>query len=76
MKRAIDIFGMAMKFQGEARVTCLDRTCGDDASLRAEVESLLEAHEAAGVFLGEPTQELDAGTRSLATGDSQSTRSE
>ena len=60
MKRAIDIFGMAVEFRDQARVICLDRACGDDAALRAEVESLLEAHAAAGVFLGEPTQDLDA----------------
>ena len=28
----------------------LDKTCGDDAALREEVESLLRAHEQAGSF--------------------------
>jgi tetratricopeptide (TPR) repeat protein len=32
----------------------LDRACGSDAALRAEVDSLLAAHQAAGDFIAEP----------------------
>ena len=32
----------------------LDGACGDDAGLRAQVEGLLQAHEAAGSFLEQP----------------------
>ncbi len=66
---------MAVEFRDQARVICLDRACGDDASMRAEVESLLEAHAAAGAFLGEPTHALDAVNRkSLDADDAQATR--
>ncbi len=60
MNRPIDIFAMAMEFKGDARAACLDRVCGDDAALRAEVESLLEAHDAAGAFLDDPARAMDA----------------
>jgi serine/threonine protein kinase/formylglycine-generating enzyme required for sulfatase activity len=45
--------------RGDARAAFLDRACGDDAALRAEVESLLEAHDAAGSYLGAPTHRVD-----------------
>src|SRR5262245_42542297 len=35
----------------ELRVHHIDRTCGDDAVLRAQVEELLNAHDEAGDFL-------------------------
>ncbi len=35
----------------EARAAHLDRACGDDAAVRAQVEELLKAHEEAGDFL-------------------------
>ncbi len=60
MSRPMDIFAMALDFEGDARAVWLDRACGDDAALRAEVESLLEAHDAAGAFLGDPTHVMDA----------------
>ena len=37
---------------GPERAAYLDRACGEDAALRVQVESLLEAHEGAGDFLG------------------------
>src|SRR5206468_12746416 len=37
----------------EARAAYLQGACGDDRQLRARVESLIEAHEAAGGFLGD-----------------------
>lgn len=38
----------------EARQRCLNEACGEDAKLRAEVESLLTAHAKAGDFLEQP----------------------
>ena len=35
----------------ESRSSHLDRACGEDAALRAQVEALLAAHEDAGDFL-------------------------
>jgi serine/threonine protein kinase/tetratricopeptide (TPR) repeat protein len=58
MKRSAEIFEMVVGLDADARRVLLDRACEQDAALRAEVESLLEAHEAAGTFLGEPTHSL------------------
>ena len=60
MNRPLDIFAMALEFEGQARAVCLDRACGDDAALRAEVESLLAAHDAAGEFLRNPSPSLES----------------
>jgi serine/threonine-protein kinase len=40
---------------GPARAELLDSLCAQDLALRREVESLLQAHDAAGNFLGEAT---------------------
>jgi hypothetical protein len=70
MKRSAEIFEMVVGLDVDARVAVLDRECGQDRTLRAEVESLLEAHEAAGAFLGTPTHSLgEAGRRSSAADD-------
>jgi serine/threonine protein kinase len=46
------IFAEALKLRtAEERAAYLNGACGDDAALRAEVESLLEAHDGAGDFL-------------------------
>ena len=46
------IFAEALNLRtAEERAAYLNGACGDDAALRAEVESLLEAHEDAGEFL-------------------------
>jgi WD40 repeat protein/serine/threonine protein kinase len=51
--RAQEIFADAMKIAGaDARRAYLDGACVGDTSLRQEVESLLQAHFAAGDFLG------------------------
>jgi len=41
-KRVQDVFGRAATLAGGARVRYLDKTCGEDADLRREVESLLD----------------------------------
>ena len=45
------IFAVAIKLPADQRSAYLDRACGTNADLRREIESLLRAHEATGVFL-------------------------
>lgn len=45
LQQAVDIVNPA------ERAAYLDRACGDDSTLRAEIESLLKAHQEAGTFL-------------------------
>ncbi|MGD8375208.1 MAG: tetratricopeptide repeat protein [Acidobacteriota bacterium] len=49
--RAYRIFSGAIELPDAERLAYLDRACGDDAALRAEVESLLRADRAACGFL-------------------------
>ncbi len=54
-ERLEDIFGNAMALvSAGARAAYLDEVCRDDAALRAEIESLLTAHDQAGDFLELP----------------------
>src|SRR5262249_30936171 len=46
------IFKAAFKLPADQRAAYLDQACGDNRALRQEVESLLQAHEASGSFLG------------------------
>jgi eukaryotic-like serine/threonine-protein kinase len=46
-----DLFGAALERTPTARAAFLREACGDDASLREEVRSLLEAHDSAGGLL-------------------------
>ncbi len=48
------LFQTALERDGEERFAFLDEACGGDASLRAEVECLLEAHEKAPEFPEKP----------------------
>src|ERR1700687_4142900 len=45
------IFKAAVKLAPERRSEYLDQACGTNQDLRREVESLLRAHDASGVFL-------------------------
>lgn len=47
-----DILGAALDLAEAERSALLDERCGDDAALRAEVESLLEASEGADAYFG------------------------
>jgi serine/threonine protein kinase len=49
--RVKDIFQEALERTPAARAAYLNDTCGDDGTLRAEVESLLSAHTDAGNVL-------------------------
>jgi eukaryotic-like serine/threonine-protein kinase len=46
------IFKAAVKLPADQRAAYLDQACADNQALRREVESLLQAHEAPGIFLG------------------------
>jgi serine/threonine-protein kinase len=48
------VFQSALERSPDTRPAFLDAACGDDRSLRAEVESLLRAHEQAGSFAERP----------------------
>ena len=45
------IFKAAVKLPPDRRAAYLDQACGADARLRAEIESLLHAHDNSGSFL-------------------------
>src|SRR6185369_8290791 len=53
-KRIKEILDIALRLPPAEREAYLTRVCEDDAELRAEVNSLLEAQEAAGDFLEKP----------------------
>lgn len=54
-ERTEDIFGHAMAMPSpRLRAAYLDEVCRDDPALRAEIESLLTAHDQAGDFLEQP----------------------
>ncbi len=59
MKRSVhspadEIFSAALELDGEKRASFLDRACAWNPALRADVDSLLDAHEAADGFLCTP----------------------
>ena len=60
-KQVKSLFETAMDQAPEDRSGFLDRACAGDASLRAEVESLLESHESAGDFLEKPVVQWPRG---------------
>jgi tetratricopeptide (TPR) repeat protein/tRNA A-37 threonylcarbamoyl transferase component Bud32 len=59
MKRSAEIFEQVIELDAGARAGFLDRACAGDRAVRAEVESLLDAHDAAGGFLARPTHADD-----------------
>ncbi|MHC5024799.1 MAG: serine/threonine-protein kinase, partial [Planctomycetota bacterium] len=50
------VFMEVADLTGEAREAALAEACGDDAALRAEIETLLRAEAQAGGFMGDPTK--------------------
>ncbi len=52
MSRVFDLLGEALELPPEGRASFLDAECGDDESLRAEVESLLVASEDSDSYFG------------------------
>src|SRR4051812_9242914 len=47
-----EIFNAVVKLPVDQRAVYLDHACRDNSALRAEVESLLKAHDIPGTFLG------------------------
>src|SRR5262245_46782160 len=56
-RRLKRVFNEALEQPGDARDAFLDRECAADADLRAEVESLLAAHDEADGFLSRPAMD-------------------
>jgi WD40 repeat protein/serine/threonine protein kinase/tetratricopeptide (TPR) repeat protein len=63
-RQIMSILGEAVEYQSpEERTAFLEKACAGDAGLRARVEALLRAHEAAGNFLqGDPTPRAPVAT--------------
>jgi serine/threonine protein kinase len=55
--RVKEIFSGALEQEAVLRQFFIAQACGDDAPLRAEVDSLLEAHQDAGELLSQPAAE-------------------
>src|SRR5574338_1706721 len=49
-RRITELLAEALELSGEARREYLDRACAGDAALRAELQSLLAAHDRAGLL--------------------------
>src|SRR6516165_1227056 len=65
--RANDVFLRAAEVESPAeRRLFLDQQCGDDAGLRAQVESLLAASAKVGSFLNKPAAQALPGSRGTA----------
>ena len=60
-QRITSIFHSAIERDGTERRAFLDGACANDAELRREVESLIDAHEQAGSLLNAPAYERGAG---------------
>src|SRR5260370_21106794 len=70
LKDIEEIFHAALELSGEARVKFLDRACGDVATVRGEVESLLAYKERTQSPLKTPV--VDQAFRALAESDDES----
>ena len=56
-----DVFSSALEHGPEARAAFIDGACGADAELRAEVDSLLQAHAGAADFIEAPAAQRVTG---------------
>jgi dienelactone hydrolase len=65
--RVGELYHQVLSRPQDERLEFLDGACGDDDALRAEVESLLAAHEAAQSFIETPA--IEAVAASAASGD-------
>ena len=55
MSHAQEVFERVVDLPLEVRTQAVDEACGEDSGIREEVIRLLEAHDKAGRFLGDPT---------------------
>jgi TolB-like protein len=58
LQKLDDLFQAALEMPAESRPAFLDDACADDEALRAEVESLLHAHDRAGSFIQESASDI------------------
>jgi hypothetical protein len=58
--RVREIFEAALQHHPSQRAAFLDKACGDNAALRGEVTSLLDAHDGAADFIEAPVYEVAA----------------
>ena len=56
--RDVEILAETLRLPPSERMEYLDRVCSKDAALCRKVQTLLEAHEQAGDFMGEPAADL------------------
>ncbi len=63
------ILDEVLDVEGQARDEALDRACAGDATLRAQVQRLLEADESAATFLETPAAQYAAGLVRAAAGE-------
>jgi serine/threonine protein kinase/TolB-like protein len=66
-QRVKDVFQAALERPAAERLAFVAETCGEDAELRSEVESLLAARREAGEFLSEPAHDEAASPGEQAT---------
>lgn len=64
-----EIFAAALELEPSKRAGFVAEACGDDADLRAEVSSLLEAHHTSDDFIESPAMRRSAWAPPLATRD-------
>ena len=60
-ERVKELFSVALERDREARQVYLQEACGTDTDLRAEVESLLQAHDETGDFIEHPAAQRALG---------------
>ena len=68
-QRVNELFLAVIEQDPAGRAAFLDQECAGNAELRAEVESLVAAHEQAGTFLEAPAYEVDAERPDADPGD-------
>src|SRR5713101_995169 len=52
------LLSLALEHRPDERASFFEQTCGGDAQLRREVETLLKCHDQSGGFLAEPSLDL------------------
>jgi len=68
-KEVQELFHSALERGPKERVAFIDEVCSTDAELRAELESLLAAHEEPGTFIDQPVFHLHTSQLDTQTGD-------
>src|SRR5206468_1217888 len=64
--RVKDLFAEAIDLTPAARQEWIERVCGGDVALRRELETLIDAHDHAGTFMGRPVLAIPPSAGSFA----------